>query len=1215
MGLALQAQVNVWHPATISDLPASRNTEDRYTTPDHFALLQMELADLRAELESVPHENQITRRNSYAQFEFPMPDGSFRTFRIVEYKMIEDGLARKFPHMKFYTGIDTDNGAKIHFNLTKDQFFASIREKGQTYFIDPYFRTEGDFYITYNISDDKHEDLRFSCEQHELVDGEIEDVDSTPDDQFSSDKKMEKRGAPFTLRTYRLAVSATFGFTDYYGGTTQGALDGIATIINRVNAVYERDVAVRMILVANNDQLVFTTQGDDPFNGIGIGDQEAMVSQNQTTITNIIGFENYDIGHVFATNANSPFGQGFAPGRTCLNNQKARAWSARGVPLGDAFSISLVCHEMGHQFSATHTMYHCHNVQLNSPNSTYEPGSGSTIMSYAGICPNGTNIINNSDDYFHTNSIEQIIEYSRENGGSSCGEDIDFGNTYPDIVLDYPSTIYIPVSTPFKLTGAGLDAETPGNLTYCWEQFQTGIRNFDNNAWDLSQPVGNEPLFRSRPPVAEGTRYFPLLPIVVNNSDYIFEQLPDYARDLKFRLTVRDNASENGGAAWEEVDIDVIDNSAAGKFEITNFNVKDTIKTGSLVEVTWDVAETDLNPINTKFVNIYLSIDGGTSFPHLLISHTPNDGSAFVNIPNLTADRFRFMVEAEDNIYYDVTDRSGLLCVDSSKLAVGVSYDDLKYEVCAPDVIEIDIQTYGLGGFSDTVDLAFTGNLPAGATTEFTLDRAPVGIPVTLTVDLSEVSTGGEYSIAFAVSNDSIETVERSLELAITTNNFDNLTLIQPVNGSTGNDFVPTLEWNTVNDALDYTVELSDDAQFSNIIYTEDRISGNQTTIDIQLDAGGVYFWRVLPRNACDLHNINRVSAFQVKDLSCDEYCSNLPSITLPASGTSAAEMVINTGASTTVNDLNITSVMGRHSDIGQVVLTIEGPDGTQVEVFSRGICEFTNTNMDMGFDDDAAGVFPTCLDFDEGIRYEPSNPLSALNGQSGSEYKLIMADVVSGSGGRFDGWCFEICGDVVPEKPILVNADSIHMEINGTRTISTDKLEVTHTQYIASELTITIVEIPTGGELLLEGVPLTYGSQLTMQDVLDNKLSYTHLIDEPILDHFSFVTTDPGNGFLGTPSIPIYVGISSTSRPLPAGSILTLFPNPVSDILNLKLESDKYLVNGAAVYSVDGRLVNRLTDLNTTQLEIETQQLPKGIYLIQVQAGPYVEIRKFVKQ
>ena len=282
---------------------------------------------------------------------------------------------------------------------------------------------------------------------------------------------------------------------------------------------------------------------------------------------------------------------------------------------------------------------------------------------------------------------------------------------------------------------------------------------------------------------------------MIANSNYLFEQKPTYARDLKFRMTVRDNTSENGGAAWEEMNIKVIDNSADGLFEITNYNVKDTIKSGSYVEVTWNVAATDMPPISTDRVNIRLSVDGGTTFPYLLKTGTPNDGSAFVNIPDTTANRFRFMIEAHENIYYDVTNRSGLLCVDSLNKAIGLTYADEFFQICAPDVVTVDINTFGLGGFDDLVNFEIAGNLPDGATASFSEDQVPVGTPTTLTVDLQNVAQGGSFDIGFRVSGAGVDTQERALDLQVTTNNFQQLTLNSPANGSTGIELIPTLSW------------------------------------------------------------------------------------------------------------------------------------------------------------------------------------------------------------------------------------------------------------------------------------------------------------------------------------------------------------------------------------------------------------------------------------
>ena len=1200
-----QAQTNPWRVADESDI-VNRSNAERFTKPSVFSLYELDVDLLRDELKACPHEDQISARHSYAQFQFPLPNGEFRTFNLVEYDMMEPLLARKYPTIGTYIGVDPEHGGKIHLNLTSNQFFATINERGTTYYIDPYFRTGADpYYVSYNIKDYNRKDFSFSCNQHEIIDNELVEKEELNNSFNNSDQIFRGyRGDALTLRSYRLAVSASFEFTDYHGGAVSDAIDAIVTIVNRINSVYERDAAVRFVLVNNNDQIVFTTADDDPFEDGNLGQ---MINQNQTTINSIIGVNNYDIGHVFGR----AFYQGLAGLGNVCSGGKARGGSVSNPPLGDSYVVNIVCHEMGHQFSANHTMYHCHNVNMST---SYEPGSGTTIMSYAGICGGGANVQANADDYFHANSLEAIIGFSRNGNGAGCGEETDFGNTYPDPIIELPSNLRIPVNTPFRLTGSATDSEDSTTLTYSWDQYQNGIREFATNPWDINVPIGNEPLFRSLPPSPSPTRYFPSLSRVVNGVNYIWEQLPSYARELKFRFIVRDNAAENGGTSWRTFNLEVVDNSAAGTFAITNFNFPDTIDSGGYVELTWNVAETDLPPINTKLVDIYLSTDGGSSFPTLLKSNVANDGSTFVNIPDIPTNRFRFMLAASENVYYDVNNRSGVIR-PAEQEGIGLSYDDQYYQVCAPDIVEFDVTAFGLAGYNGNVQLAYIGDIPQGGDIDFASNSIMPGESTKLRLDFREVTENGNFDLTFRATGTDVDTVERTIEIFIVTNNFDELSLNAPADGSTGNAFVPSLAWNSVSSAENYTVEVSSDAEFSNIIFSRNNVQTDNLDLDIQLEAGGIYFWRVKPNNACGLQDINRVSAFQVQTLSCEEYCSTQPSITLASSGTPTAEMSINTGSAITVNDLNVTQIVGRHSDMGQVVFTLVGPNDTQVEMMSPGTCSYVNSNIDMGFDDDAAITNPNCINFDEGIRFVPDNPLSALNGLSGTDYKLVMQDVQSGAGGRLDSWCFEICGAISPEKPELIRADDLSLMNFETKFISQNVLEVTHSQYTDDDLLITIVEIPEHGKMLFEGSEIGAGYQFNMQDIRDNKLQYQNQSNLYDQDHFSFIVSDPGGGFLGTPTINFIIGLTATEEAMNSEQDLIVFPNPASEEITIELQSNVDVIEMVQIFSITGQQVMLIDDVSVTDLSIRLDKTPPGIYLVHVKTEQSQIIKKILKQ
>jgi hypothetical protein len=170
-------------------------------------------------------------------------------------------------------------------------------------------------------------------------------------------------------------------------------MNGIVTTINRVNGIYERDLAVRMVLVGNNASIVYTNPATDPYTNTN---GPAMLCENATNLDAVMGTSSYDVGHVFATG----FDGGFAArGSACSGvnacgspsgSDKGRGVSAFQTPSGDAFDVDAVAHEMGHQVGANHTFNGttgvpgCGTPGARNASTAFEPASGSTVMSYAG---------------------------------------------------------------------------------------------------------------------------------------------------------------------------------------------------------------------------------------------------------------------------------------------------------------------------------------------------------------------------------------------------------------------------------------------------------------------------------------------------------------------------------------------------------------------------------------------------------------------------------------------------------------------------------------------------------------------------------------------------------------------------------------------------------------------------------------------------------------
>jgi hypothetical protein len=626
----------------------------RAIVPSRYRLLALDNARLTAQLANVPLESKQDVRASAATVTLPLPDGKYAEFRIVESPIMQLGLAAKYPQIRTYLGQGiTDPGATLRFDVTPKGLRAQILSAAGATYIDPYQGSDTSHYIAYAKRDYARSGERMQCTvraTHGMSHSEpMQDIGISPTPNVSS-------GA--TLRTYRLALSATGEYTAFQGGTVADALAGMVSTMNRVDGIYERELGVRMVLVDNTDLNIYTDAATDPFTN---DDGGSLLDENQWAVDKYIGSANYDIGHIFSTG-----GGGIAAlGSVCQEGGKANGVTGSSRPTGDAYDVDYVAHEMGHQFGGPHTF----NSQVSScgggnreATDAYEPGSGITIMAYAGIC-GSENLQPHSEDYFHRSSLNRIFSYIA--GDGACGVSTSTGNTPPTVTTAPVFTI--PARTPFVLTAMGSDADGDA-LTYIWEEMDLGAATGGGALSD----DGSRPLFRAFDPSPDPSRTFPSLRYILNNANvvpataplpgtttpnvYTGELLPTTSRTLNFRVTARDNRPGGGGTNEAATAITV--NSAAGPFAVTAPNTAVSWAAGSSQTVAWDVANTNAAPVNTASVAIKLSLDGGYTWAKTLAANAPNTGSATVTIPADTpaTTQARIRVEAIGNIYFDISD-------------------------------------------------------------------------------------------------------------------------------------------------------------------------------------------------------------------------------------------------------------------------------------------------------------------------------------------------------------------------------------------------------------------------------------------------------------------------------------------------------------------------------------------------------------------------------
>ncbi|MDA9341941.1 M12 family metallo-peptidase [Flavobacteriaceae bacterium] len=627
-GLSAQNYIDLWKTASLNET-VSKTKVFRNTVPQEFKLFTLNPVELNSLLATAP---QRFTTPSNAIIEFPTNNGEIQKFRVYEASVLDALLQAQYPTIRSYTaqGID-DPSAIARFSYSDSGLNVMISSANYgTIYIDPYTKDLNQ-YISYATNSLPEDSRSFECLVQDTLQDEVVLSPLNADDG--------------KLRTYRLALACTGEYAQYHlnnQGIPSSATDEVKkaavltamnTAMTRINGVFEKEVALTMVIIANNTEIIFLNAGSDPYTNNNGG---VMLGQNQSTINSIIGTANYDIGHVFSTG-----GGGIASLGSVCGSSKAQGVTGLPQPIGDDFYINYVAHEMGHQFRANHTQ----NNSCNRNNATsMEPGSASTIMGYAGIC--SPNVQNDSDAYFHAISIQEMWGFISILGGSSCPVETDTGNAPP--TADAGPNYTIPRTTPFILKGIATDPDTEDVLSHNWEQMDQQIG---------TMPPQNTsafgPMFRSENSLISPNRYMPKLSTVLNGqTQTTWEVVPSVSRTMKFRYTVRDNVAGGSSSASDNTVITVDGDS--GPFVVTSQNASTTWSPQSNETITWDVAGTDVEPVDSPNVDILFSTNGGQTYDVVIAEDIPNNGSAEISAPNLNTTSGRFMIISSNNIFYDI---------------------------------------------------------------------------------------------------------------------------------------------------------------------------------------------------------------------------------------------------------------------------------------------------------------------------------------------------------------------------------------------------------------------------------------------------------------------------------------------------------------------------------------------------------------------------------
>ncbi|WP_111684775.1 zinc-dependent metalloprotease [Winogradskyella tangerina] len=986
------AQQGYWRS---TDVDLTSNDGNSTLNEKFYVTHNLDLDAFKAQLVNAPLRSADTKISN-TKIYLPNHKGEMEQFSVVEAPVLSEELSQQYPNIKTYLGYSLDKpGTRARFSVTPQGLQTMITSADEPLtFTVPTSRTDNTSYITYTREVRTQNFKDYSC----LTEDEMMPMDMNRFSNRDADDQL--------LRNFRIAISTTAEYTNFWddgnagnGNAQQDALAQLVSTLNRNNEVFEVDMAVTFTLISGTS-IIYTNPATDPYSG-------AFNSQLQTTLTANIGEANYDIGHLFHFGGNN--GNAGCIGCVCVNNQKGSGFSSHsfqdndgGPYMSDFFDIDYVPHEIGHQMGANHTWsFSSEGTGVNA-----EPGSGTTIMGYAGIT-GGNDVQDHSDPYFHYYSILQILNNLQSR---TCWTSTPISNNPPS--SDAGPNYVIPNGTAFVLKGAATDTDGGDVLYYNWEQIDNGVTTTGN----FNPGKTSGALWRSRPPTTSPDRYMPIVERVISGQlletsptetidNSSWETVSTVSRNLNFALIVRDRSEANGVGQTPQSSYDTMTvtvDGSIGPFEVTSQSTNETWEEGSIETVSWNVAGTDAGAVNTPTVNILLSIDGGFTYPFVLASDVPNDGTHDIVVPSTGAvTTARVKVEGNNNIFYAINDTN--FTINASEFLLSVS--DPEIDVCSPDNAVFNFTYNTFLGFTGTTTFGATG-LPAGTSIVFSPASASAdGTNVTATISGIGSLALGNYPVTLEGTSGGTVKVA-NVEFNVFDANLSTPSILLPFNGQTGVSTEDAqLAWTGEVNANAYELDVATDAAFTNIV-----LSDVVTVTDYTLSSLGIltqYFWRVRGVNDCGNGNYAQGN-FTTGNVSCAFYTSSDTPINIPDANASGVNSVINVPSSEEITDINVT-VNITHTFNGDLRLTLIAPDGTPILLSNRNGGNGDNF-VDTVFDQEGSNLISSGTAPFTGT-FVPDGDLSTLyGGFSDGDWTLNVSDNAGLDTGTIDDWTLELC-------------------------------------------------------------------------------------------------------------------------------------------------------------------------------------------------------------
>lgn len=1167
----LTAQENYWSSRTDAAGLTRHKAVARQSFPKEFKLFNLNTESLRQQLFTVVGNSA---RHSTA-IALPNANGMIEMFEVVEASNFEPDLQAQFPDIRAFSGRGiTDPAATLKLSISPQGIQTMVFRSGMANeFIEPY-------------SQDR---TVYAVFKSERTKGNLPWTCSTPDQQMFAGLNNEIGNAGIAnrsggnLKTMRLAQSCNAEYANYHGATSSAQVSLVLAAFNatltRCNGVYERDLALHLNLIANTTNVIYYNASSDPYST----NLSQWNLQLQQTLTAQIGSANYDIGHMFGASGGG--GNAGCIGCVCVNpannNSLAKGAGitspADGIPEGDNFDIDYVAHEVGHQLGANHTF----SMSNEGTGVNKEPGSGITIMGYAGIT--SQDLANHSIDIFHQASIAQI---QANLNNKTCPVTTTISNATP--VVNAGANYTIPISTPFALTGSATDANPGDVLTYCWEQNDDGgSQTGANSVARANKTTG--PNWITLPATTSPTRLMPKLatilagqnisgPLPGGDAGANTEALSSVSRTLNFRLTVRDNAPYSstspvsvGQTQFDDMVVTVTNTS--GPFAVTAPNTAVTWAGNSTQTVTWSVNNTTASPVSCANVNILLSTDGGNTFS-MLLANTPNDGSQAVTIPNTPTTTARVKVEAVGNIFFDIGNANFTITAASgcgtpsglSSSAITTSSATVSWSaVSGATSYDVDYKLNSSGTWTN----AATGT----AGTSVNLSGLTQASLYDWRVRTNCSSGSSAYAQAqFTTSSPATCNAPSGLSSSSVTNNS------------------ATISWGAVSGAVSYDVDYK-----TNASGTWTNAATGTTSLSVNLgglSASTLYDWRV--RTNC----ASLSSAYSTAQFTTQANPSGCAAAFEPNESIAAAAListgVANQAAISTSTDNDYFRIVTTGTTNN--VFTLAGPSGVDYDmtIYNSG-----GTSIGTGTSGSA-------------------NETVTLNNQAAGTYYIR----IYGYNGANSATCYTITATATPVSTgcastydVSTNGTSggaatipFNTDIKGLISPSGDNDYYRFTITTGGTATITLSTLPADYDMRLYSSNGTTQLAISQNGGTSNEtITRTYTAGTYYVRVYGY---NNANNATNCYTLRVQLGTASRTEDLVVERI-SAFPNPVVNTVNIKG------IEGTAdirVFDIYGKMVMRKVSAQPVT-PLDVANLPAGVYMIKVMNKENETTIKIVKE